>query len=415
MTDADVLRVAFVARRYRQLQGLRVASLGLGLIAGVIVWSATPVALRALTTLLGPALMLFAGCTGALDVFYDRQFGRFVLPHRRWIWFESIGPIQLGLTIDMLRGIVALPGPSGTAVALTLSSLWLVIRDRPWRMHYQVGVLAGLAAIVITASSPSLPPFGEAQFGEAHMSPAAQGAYALAFALVGLAVFVTGLADHFFLWRSMAGPREGYGIRNIASEYRLPRAAISSLFLGLAILVLVADRTAPSLASLLAIVMSGIGFAGVQMIMATNHLQRVNPMLAPWERRPVPDTPHVPVAPPDVLGHFILPVAMAAGALADLRLIGTGFPSALALSLALSHLRIETRDWPVRKHYLGGVAAALVMAGAFTLVRAADQVFWLASFGVVIFSVMTIEGLLDRRRPAEAGHYGAVDTTERSG
>ena len=105
--------------------------------------------------------------------------------------------------------------------------------------------------------------------------------------------------------------------------------------------------------------------------------------------------PNVPMF--DALGHFVLPFAVACGALVDIGTRGSGFPSLLALALAASHLRIATRDWPSRKHYLLGTLAATISAVHFMFVSGPRVFDWAVWFVILVCAAMLVEGLLDWR------------------
>ena len=105
---------------------------------------------------------------------------------------------------------------------------------------------------------------------------------------------------------------------------------------------------------------------------------------------------NVPV--PDFAGHVALPIAMAAGALLDAGLHGSGLPSFLALGLGLSHARIAARDWPSRGHYVAGAFAALIAAGLHMVVDRGLSAFeWAVLSLALVSAAMCVEGLLDRR------------------
>jgi hypothetical protein len=99
--------------------------------------------------------------------------------------------------------------------------------------------------------------------------------------------------------------------------------------------------------------------------------------------------------PFDVVGHLILPVAIACGALADLSLRGSGVPSLLAVGLAASHLWIALRDWTTRKYYLLGTVAASI--SAIHSLGSKPVLDWTVWFIILVSAAMLVEGLLDQR------------------
>ena len=103
------------------------------------------------------------------------------------------------------------------------------------------------------------------------------------------------------------------------------------------------------------------------------------------------------------LGHFVLPFAVACGAVIDIGTRGSGVPSLLALALAASHLRIAVRDWPSRKHYLLGALAASISAIHFMFVTEPRILDWTVWFLILTCGAMLVEGLRDLRLARDRG------------
>ena len=97
----------------------------------------------------------------------------------------------------MVKGFVYPGGGSVAAATLTGYSLWVLLRDWRYRPHYVVGLAAGVAGMVITWAVP----LGLRVDG--YRDAAVAVPYVLNYALIGIALVVTGLLDHRLLARAM--------------------------------------------------------------------------------------------------------------------------------------------------------------------------------------------------------------------
>ena len=154
----DIARIAFVTRRFHELQGLQQVVFGASLIVGAVVAHTMPAGY--------PGLMFqawnfpnlsFALAAVFLQRMYRQTFGHAVGTSRQQLLAGTpILLMMLGGMIDMFVPI-GRPAPSLAALALTSCSIWILFRDWRWRIHYVVAATAGIIAALITASAPPLP------------------------------------------------------------------------------------------------------------------------------------------------------------------------------------------------------------------------------------------------------------------
>src|SRR5690349_16648862 len=199
----DIDRIAFVTRRYVELQGMKFVALGSVLILGIGWWTLMPVELRNLgQQILIPANLLVMHNV-AIDAFYARAFGRVPSLRRSrsglQVQAQTIGPVIIlfGLMADLLRMLAYPGGPSTAAFALTGYSLWVLGRDGAARVHYVLGVLGGAAAVLSTWGAP----FERLPYGR--LPAVVEEPYVAAYSITGLTILALGLLDHRVLVQAM--------------------------------------------------------------------------------------------------------------------------------------------------------------------------------------------------------------------
>lgn len=414
MTPADLQRIAFVTSRFREVQGLRSAMYGATLLVGVTIYSFVEGGF--FTS--GMGVVMLASVAGgamvrALDPYYQRTFGR--APSRSTPTGREVGGVsefaaQLlisGLLVDVMLGAFLNLRVSVGAAGLLVWSLWVLIRDWPHRSHYSIGVLAALGASVALMMAPA-----KDYAARGLLDPRVDPYYALACSIIGLTLVATGLLDHRLLVRAMWRPIEG--VRTPPLRLARIRIVLSvSAFVALVLHLVLLDW--PTLALTVVLVLwvpifllvlvahwpeFTVGyrtFTEAQRAREAALLARIREAPAP---RVVEDSLSA-IPTPDFWGHLVLPMAMAAGAMIDIPLRGHGFPSALALSLAASQLRIATRDWPARGHYVIGFMAALAAAVSHMVIGRISATDWAFSALLLISAAMLVEGWLDRGRERE--------------
>jgi hypothetical protein len=417
-------RIVFVTRRFGDLRGLMSVTLGAGLILGVLSWSLLPEEFRSpFQNIAFPAAVGMMVMMWGIEGYYARWFGRVPLMSSRSAPADSkpmkpdtIGAllVQMALMLDALKGI-AYPGGVSLAAAMVAGySLWVLVRDWRYRPYYVIGVAAGVAGIIITWAVP----FGLRIGGR--LEPAAAGPYVLTYALTGIALVAVGLLDHRLLAAAMcAGRVKTTSVTTPDATTSQLRAVLAGTCL-IVVLAYIAILGWPGEALFVhtAIYLTLLGVMMLAQQRAMKRL-RAEQRRAQVEQMPACEEPMAgkvaamrgdvrvteieptpgmgPVAPFDLAGHLLLPIAMAGGALLDITLRGSGVPSLLATALAASHLRIALRDWPSRRHYLLGTLAASISAAHFMFVPQDQALDWTLWFVILVCAAMLVEGLLDYR------------------
>ena len=436
MREQDLARIAFVTRRFGELQGLRLACLGTMLLAGAVTGTLLPKGYsEPLFYIVLPAQNAMFALNVVLNGYYERCFGRVPsngrAPHSvsrpQWDHGGGIFVVWLAMSIDLLKSMFYPGGVSLAAVALASLSAWIVWRDWPHRMHHVLGVAAGVIGLVISSSlSVSSRTLGE------EMDPGVAALYAITYAIVGLGLLAVGLLDHRLLAQAMTRNATCRPSMPDRSASRLRASVSATCLLITASYLLFSGWPADALGMYmslylgLSVVMIGLGAGYLAVIAIRDYRSAERNRIALTEARllaqmasirsqkPRPEI-EVPaqildVPPFDLLGHFVLPVAIACGALVDTTTRGAGFPSLLALAFAASHLRIALRDWPTRRYYLLGAVAGSISAVHFMFVSQSQVLDWTVWFLILTCSAMLVEGLLDYRLATKSGNDCARET-----
>ena len=411
--EADALRrIAFVTRRFGDLQGIRTVVYGAALLVGLSIYSMFPrdypdplLSIALFASLLGGAGRL------TLDRYYRRTFGNLAV-QRTWrnpqpgTQFALIPNVVLsGLMLDILLAATLDVRIGLGGVALLAVSLRTVLQDWPHRPHYVIAAVAGVGAVIVVTLAPPRATSGLS------LDPATGQYFALAFGLIGLALVVIGLLDHRQLVLAMSRASSGGADRlppcRLATT-RIMLASAVAVMLLLHFVVLGWPSHAASVMLMYSLLVLVLLIAGgwpdlTYGLRAFKETARTRDaaLLARIQGREtlqIDNTPMSEIPHPDFWGHLALPVAIACGAFVDIPLRGSGFPSVLAIAIAASHLRIATRDWPERKHYLLGASAAAVGAAQHMFIAPVSPIDWAVSFLMLMSIAMLIEGLLDRRQ-----------------
>ena len=414
MRPADLRRIAFVTRRFGDLQGLRTVAYGAALLVGTTMHGQFP------RDYPDPALsiVIFASLVGSaarvtLDRYYRRTFGNLAVgPSAAWrtpqpgTHFAHLPYLVVsGLMVDVIFASIFDVRIGIGGVFLFGLCLRTMIRDWPLRPHYAIGVAAGVGAVIVVALAPPR------ATSNLLLDPAIGQYFAAACGLVGMALVVIGLLDHRILVQAM------WRVPSADAVDRRPpeRLATTRMMLaGAVAATLLVHFGVLGWPSHAAIVMGMFWVSVLLLTIASawpdltyglrafkNEARaREAALLARVQNREllrVVETPMSEIPRPDFWGHLALPVAIACGAFADIALRGSGLPSFLAIAVAASHLRIAIRDWPTRKHYLLGAAAATVGAVQHVFIATVSPLDWAVSFLMLLSTAMLIEGLLDRR------------------
>lgn len=195
MDEHQLRRIRFLSRRFLELQGLRVAFAGgtIAIVLGSYLSVAEPTTSGSTIAMLVASVLMIPGEWG-LHRYYARTVGRQVpTPEVRWptLVFLTIC-LWIGVYLD--RRFPAIPAGGPTMAAVVVISLWVAIRDWPWRAHY----LGAAAAVAIA--------FGATVFSADVIDPGMT--LAVTFFVTGLSFAPVGLLDHWLLIRLMADARD---------------------------------------------------------------------------------------------------------------------------------------------------------------------------------------------------------------
>lgn len=387
MDSDDVRRIAFVTRRFGELQGLVTVAEGAGLLVGALL------AQYAIVWAEASLLPLIAGTASAGVVgpyftqAYRESFGA-VAPQRRWGRMPlMLLVVQVGLAADFLLG--GSRGPSIGACAVILYSALVVVRDAPWRTHYLVPLVAGGVGVSLSTAVPAaslqfqwLEPF----------DPARGQGFVLAYAVIGLGVLVAGALDHHLLVEALS-PQSGVDARTVAlappfgKRDAVARAANGPLRALLSASVAVATGLAIESRHLMPVIWMTLFL--VFMLVFPMAIS-IDTYKGRMRQRP-------PRSLTSMVGAADVVSLCSIGAAATLDLfIGPGRVSLLALAFAGACLWVVVRDWPLRPHYLLGCVTALFSAWQFPgVATAADTMGWAARFLFLASASLAVEGVFD--------------------
>src|SRR5688500_761153 len=159
MTSQDFERIRFVARRYPELQGLRLIILMPTLVA--IFWAQPYIRLlryagpvEAFIGLVASVLPLLVAMASReyFNEYYGKRFGRIAAAadHRAKAWGPPVLLLFTGRSVE--AGGPGTDAPSFVLIAGALIALHITVRDWPFRAHYRPAAVAcGVAAWLPTA------------------------------------------------------------------------------------------------------------------------------------------------------------------------------------------------------------------------------------------------------------------------
>lgn len=188
--DKNLKRVQLVVRHFGELQGLRLSLFGsvFTLVFGTYVLAPPPEGSGGIWIALAAAFAVIVPCQRLLNQYYGSTFGRVTsAPSNNSSWkgaATGAGMVLIGMALK-------LPPPAAALPFVVCFSLWIVIRDWPFRVHHLAGSGAALSATLLL------------------MTPAAVAApdasTAAALLLFGVAYVPVGLLDHRLLVSLMHG------------------------------------------------------------------------------------------------------------------------------------------------------------------------------------------------------------------
>ena len=156
MTRERLERIRLLSRRFHELQGLRVALAGASLtvvVGGYATLAPDPTNNGAIAAVLLSFLLIVPGVL-SLNRYYAAKFGRQVMSPRP---HHPVRLALIGTAYMVLAGILnarfpEIPAGAPTLATVGLASIWLAVRDWPWRAYYLLATMA--VAIGFVASAP---------------------------------------------------------------------------------------------------------------------------------------------------------------------------------------------------------------------------------------------------------------------
>lgn len=189
-------RIRLLSARFHQLQGLRVALTGVCIaliVGGYLVFSPQPTDNGSMVALAVSFVPVIPG-VWLLNRYYATTFGRQVLspPEQRYLPVFVFFYFLLGMILNAT--IPAIPAGAPTAVTTALISVWVAIRDWPYRAHYLLVTAAVVLGFAVSASGAGLLP--------AHLT------LGTIFVLLGASFVAVGVLDHLLLVKLMKEARQ---------------------------------------------------------------------------------------------------------------------------------------------------------------------------------------------------------------
>jgi hypothetical protein len=197
MNQARLERIRLLSRRFHELQGLRVALAGAMLalvVGGYVLTTPKPSDNGAIAAMLASFVLIVPG-VWSLNRYYATRFGRQVpSPSRnpRALVLIWSGYLVVVSTLNAMFG--GIPAGAPTVATVALASIWLAIRDWPWRAYYLGAPMA--VAIGFAASAPIT----------GILAPGMT--VATLFLLLGASMVPIGLLDHLLLVKLVKEVRE---------------------------------------------------------------------------------------------------------------------------------------------------------------------------------------------------------------
>jgi hypothetical protein len=208
MDRQQLERIQLVSARFHELQGLRVALAGAAIAVGVggyLFVTPEPTNNGALGALAVSFLPVIPGVRW-LNRYYAATFGRqvfnpkpFVRPAVFLLVYAAIGAV-LNATIP------AVPAGAPTVAIVAFVSVWVVLRDWPWRAYYLLVPAALALVFTVTAS------------GGGALDP--NLTLCMLFVALGVSMTAIGLLDHLLLIRLTKESRSIAGASQPSAERR---------------------------------------------------------------------------------------------------------------------------------------------------------------------------------------------------
>jgi hypothetical protein len=182
-------RIRLLSARFHELKGLRLALTGACItlvVGGYLLTEPAPTDTGSMVALLAAFVLLIPGMVW-LGRYYDSTFGRQERKPSRHTLAFVVGFNIVAWTLN--AAIPSIPPGGPTLGLVVMGSLWLAIRDWPYRGYY-----AGVAAAVVAA-------FAATASGGGPLAP--NLTLGTLFLAVGASFVPVGLLDHLLLVRLM--------------------------------------------------------------------------------------------------------------------------------------------------------------------------------------------------------------------
>jgi hypothetical protein len=188
--------IRFLTSRFHELQGLRVAVAGAALAAvmgAYLIAAPTPTDNGAMIATLASLVPMVPGEWWARR-YYTKTFGQVASAPRDRRWPPVFFFVYFLIAWCLNTWIPSLPAGAPTAAIVALASLWVAIRDWPWRAYYLGATLAVAIGFAASASGAGL------------LGPGMT--LVTIFLLLGTSLVPIGVLDHLQLVKLMREARE---------------------------------------------------------------------------------------------------------------------------------------------------------------------------------------------------------------
>ena len=186
--DQHLARVRLLSNRFLELQGLRVASAGatIAIVFGGYLATGHPSHTGGMIALGATFALMLPGQWWA-HRYYATTIGRQVpKPRKFWPTLMFLNGYWL-IAVYLNRRFPEIPAGAPTAATVVLASLFVAIRDWPWRVHY-----VGVAVAVATALGSNVIGVDAIDRGMA---------LTMTFFVTGVSMIPAGLLDHRLLMK----------------------------------------------------------------------------------------------------------------------------------------------------------------------------------------------------------------------
>ena len=194
MDQQRLEHIRLLSSRFHELQGLRIVLAGIAIViavGGYLIVAPVPtnngamIALAASFALMGPGVWW-------LNRYYAATFGRQVWKSGRFTWLFL--PAYLVVASLLHASVPSIPAGAPTAATVVILSVWVAIRDWPWRAYYLAAPVAVATAFAFTAS------------GGGGVNP--HLTLAILFVTIGISFVPIGVLDHMLLVKLMNEARQ---------------------------------------------------------------------------------------------------------------------------------------------------------------------------------------------------------------